>query len=90
MRLLPLLAIAVLHGLAGCVPAHPSCTDEGSAIDYGTAWSEALLAAARAGTITPEQAAQADRAIADLGAPDYAAPGAFCRRLDEIRASLKF
>jgi len=85
-RLLP--AVALL--MAACVPSHPSCKDEASTIAYGTAWTEALLAAARAGNITPEQAAEADKAIAELGTPDYAAPGPFCRKLDEVRAALKF
>ncbi len=90
MSRLPALALTALLGLAACVPPHPSCTDEASTIAYGTAWSDALLAAVRAGRITPEQAAEADRAIAGLGGPDHAAPGPFCRRLDEIRARLKF
>jgi hypothetical protein len=82
--------LALVLALAACVPAHPSCTDEASTIAYGSAWTEALLAAARAGKITPEQAAEADRAITELGKPDYRAPGPFCRKLDEVRAALKF
>ncbi len=90
MRALSHPAIALALGLAACVPSHPSCTDEASTIAYGSAWTEALLAAARAGQISPDQAAEADREIAELGKPDFDAPGPFCRKLDEIRARLKF
>lgn len=90
MSLPRLLAVALALALAACVPSHPSCTDEASTIAYGKAWTDALLAAAAAGRITPGQAKEADRAITELGTPDYRAPGPFCRKLDAIRAQLKF
>lgn len=86
----PLLALTTVLALAACVPSHPSCTDEATTIAYGKAWTEALLAAARAGRITPDQTKEADQTITELGTPDYRAPGPFCRKLDEVRARLKF
>ena len=94
MKMYGIVAIAagaLMLAACGGGSSHAECKDEASATAYAQKWAADLQAAAVAGKIDPQKAAEASqKMMADAGKMDPKDVGAACKKLDEIRAKIGF